>query len=222
MYETKRAIPSSVEVFHVSCPTNSVRVSMVDEYVESITSKLEEAAKARQRRPYLLNEAQLLVEEARRFCAFFGFRRKFNDVGNIDEIKAELDAVKRRKAARLSRQQRELEKKNTERLASWLSGGDDWPYRLEFDHLRLYENDDGSKSVQTTRRVIVPLKDVKKIAKLVLKHVNSGEHWQRNGDQIPVGDYRLDAITSDGTVHVGCHKFKREEVLRFAELLGIK
>lgn len=222
MYETERAIPSSVEVFHVSCPTDSVRVSMVDEYVGRIASRLEEAAKARQRRPYLLNEAQLLVEEARRFCVFFGFRRKFKDVGNIAEIKAELDAVKRRKAARLSRQQRELEKKNTERLASWLSGGDDWPYRLEFDHLRLYENDGGSKSVQTTRRVIVPLKDVKKIAKLVLRHIKSGQHWQKNGEHIKVGDYELDAITSDGTIHVGCHKFKREEVLRFAEVLGIK
>jgi len=222
IWGTQKAIPSSVEVFRVRCPANSVRASMVDEYVERITSKLEEAAKARQRRPYLLSEAQLLVEEARRFCAFFGFRRKFNDVGNIDEIKAELEAVKRRKAARLSRQQRELEKKNAERLASWLSGGDDWPYRLEFDHLRLYENDDGSKSVQTTQRVQVPVEDVRRIAKLVLRHIKSGEHWQKNGEHIKVGDYELDAITSDGTIHVGCHKFKREEVLRFAEVLGVK
>ena len=221
-WEVQRAIPSGVPVFHVQHPTNSVRPEMADEYTERITAKLEEAAKARQRRPYLLNEAQLLVVEAREFCKFFGIRRKFRDVGNIDEIKAELDAIKKRKAAALSKRQREQAKKDAERLEKWLAGeANSWPSFLEFDYLRLYEMDDGSQAVQTTRRVVVPLKDVKKIAKLVLRHVRSGEHWQKNGEHIKVGDYELDYITSDGTIGVGCHKFKREEVLRFAGVLGI-
>lgn len=223
-YEVQRAIPPGVPVFHVQYPTNSVRKEMLDEYAERITQLCREIAKGREgwRQKSRREDLVKLVDEANAFSKFFGLRRKFTAPTNMDEIKSqvkrEAELLKRRKAA----EQRRLEAKQAEALEHWLGGGtDNWPYGLEFDHLRLYENDDGTQSVQTTRHANVPLKDVRKIAKLVLRHVKSGEHWQRNGQHIPIGDYELDAITSDGTVLVGCHKFKREEVLRFAGVLGL-
>jgi hypothetical protein len=134
------------------------------------------------------------------------------------QVKREAELLKRRKAA----EQKRREAAQAEALEHWLAGGTNkWPHGLEFDHLRVYENDDGTKSVQTTKHALVPLTDVRKIAKLVLRYVKGGDHWQRNGQHLRVGDYELDAITSDGTVHVGCHKFKREEILRFAGVLGL-
>lgn len=231
--EVLRAIPPGVLVFHVECPTNGVRKEMLDGYADRITQLCREVAKGREgfRQQCRLDSLVKLVEEANNFSRFFGLRRKFAAPTDMDEIKAqvkkEAELLRRRQAA----ERRKREAKQAEALESWLQGGDKWPHDLEFDHLRIrrpsigesYGHDSPAEElVETTRHAYVPLRDVKKIAKLVLKHVNSGEHWQRNGDQISVGDYRLDAITSDGTVHVGCHKFKREEILRFAGVLGIE
>lgn len=215
--EVRRAIPPGVPVFHVSDVTGRNMLDCASDYANRITAKIEEAAKARQRRPYLLSEAQALVAEARAFCSFFGIRRKFKDVGNIDEIKAELDAIKKRKAAQEAKQKREQAKKDAERLEKWLAGEYVGHLNLGTDYMRI--NDD---QVETTKNAIVPLKDVKKVAKLVLRHVKSSKHWQKNGGHIKVGDYELDAITSDGTVIVGCHRFARSEIERFAAVLGIK
>lgn len=222
--EVKRAIPSDVAVFYVHDVYKNPSRETLKEYVKRIADVSREIAKGRPGRLQTYRRERLvrLVDEANAFSKFFGLRKVFTAPGNEDEIwaqvKKEAELLKRRKAA----EQRKREAENAEALADWLQRGSKWPHGLEFDHMRLYENDDGTWSVQTTRHAIVPLKAVRKIAKLVLRHVKSGEHWQRNGEHIPVGDYELDAITSDGTVHVGCHKFKREEILRFAGVLGIK
>lgn len=225
-YEVARAIPPGVPVFHVQHPTNSVRKEMLDEYVERITQLCREIAKGRDgtwRQKYRREGLVKLVDEANAFSKFFGLRRRFTAPTDIDEVRAQVkreeELLKRRKAA----EQRRLEAEQAEALEGWLKGEPVWPHGLEFDHLRLYVNGaDGTQSlVQTTRHVTVPLKDVKKVAKLVLRHVKSGEHWQTNGQKIQVGDYCLSAITSDGTVHVGCHKFKRDEIIRFAGVLGL-
>lgn len=223
-YEVERAIPPGVPVFHVQHPTNVVRADMADEYAERITAKLEEAANARQRRPWLLNQAQLLVVEAREFCAFFGIRRKFKDVGNLEEIKAELDATKKRKAAALAKREREQKKKQAEDLEKWIAGeiGGRF-FNLDSDHMRIRKSLKGEEEVvETTKNAVVPLRHVKRIAKLVLRHVKSGTHWQTNGETIRVGEYKLSEILPDGTVVVGCHRFSKEEVERVAKLLGIE
>lgn len=223
-YEVQRAIPPGVPVFHVRHPTNSVRKDMLDEYGERITQLCREIAAGREgfRQKCRRESLVKLVDEANAFSKFFGLRRRFTAPTDMDEVRAQVkreeELLKRRQAAEQKRQAAE----QAEALEHWLGGGTDkWPYGLEFDHLRLYENDDGTQSVQTTRLANVPLKDVRKIAKLVLRHVKSGEYWQRNGQHIPIGDYELDAITSDGTVLVGCHKFKRDEIIRFAGVLGL-
>lgn len=223
-WEVLRAIPSSVPVFCVRNPTDSVRKEMLDEYSERITRLCREIAAGRDGYRQQGRRADLvkLVDEANNFSRFFGLRKKFTAPTDMDAIKAqvkkEAELLKRRKAA----EQRKLEAKQAEALESWLVGGDKWPSGLEFDHLRLCDTMYNNQAVQTTRHVIVPLKDVRKIAKLVLRHVKSGQHWQKNGEHIKLGDYELDYITSDGTIGVGCHKFKKEEVLRFAEILGVK
>jgi hypothetical protein len=228
--EVSRAIPPGVPVFHINIGGDRILAyngapgrEVLKEYVERIANLSREIAKGRDGWRQKQRQADLvkLVDEANAFSKFFGLRKTFTAPTDMDAIRAqvkrEAELLKRRKAA----EQKRLEAKQAEALESWLVGGDKWPFGLEHDHLRVYENDDGSKSVQTTRHVVVPLKDVKKVAKLVLRHVKSGEHWQTNGQKIQVGDYFLSAITSDGTVHVGCHKFKRDEILRFAGVLGL-
>lgn len=224
-YEVERAIPPGVPVFHVQHPTNVVRADMADEYAERIEFKLKEAAKARQRQPYLMQEAQRLVEEAREFCKFFGIRRKFKDVGSADEIKEQIAAAEKAKAAKRAKQIREQQKKDAERLEKWLAG-EYVPgsfYSLGTDYMRIEPAIEGAEAcVRTTKNAIVPLRHVKRIAKLVLRHVKSGTHWQTNGETIRVGEYKLSEILPDGTVIVGCHRFSKEEITRFAKLIGVE
>lgn len=223
-WEVLRAIPPGVPVFHVNEPLDTPSRATLKEYVCRIADLAKDIAKGREGFAQACRRESMvkLVDEANAFSRFFGFRKTFTAPTNMDEIRAQVkreeELLKRRRAA----EQRKREAKQAEALEHWLAGGTNvWPYDLEFDHLRLYENDDGTYSVQTTRHALVPLKAVKKIAKLVLRHIKSGEHWQTNGEKIQVGDYFLSAITSDGTVYVGCHKFKREEILRFAGILGL-
>jgi hypothetical protein len=74
--------------------------------------------------------------------------------------------------------------------------------------------------VETTLGAIVPLEDVHKAYALWTLCYNRKRSWHRNGEQIKVGDFQLDAISETGDVVAGCHRIHAEEVLRFAATQG--
>jgi hypothetical protein len=48
----------------------------------------------------------------------------------------------------------------------------------------------------------------------------SGREYVRNGHAIHLGNYVVDRIESDGTVHAGCHVVRWEEIERIAPELS--
>ena len=77
-------------------------------------------------------------------------------------------------------------------------------------------------TVETSLRAEVPLTHARRLYGLILGVVESGTDWETNGHTIPVGVYRVDRITADGTLHAGCHKISFEEIDRFATERGWK
>jgi hypothetical protein len=75
--------------------------------------------------------------------------------------------------------------------------------------------------VETTKRAVVEREHVEKVLPVVLAYIRNGKTYQRNGHTIHVGPYALEEITAGGVVVVGCHRFEREEIERFAGVLGV-
>jgi len=45
----------------------------------------------------------------------------------------------------------------------------------------------------------------------------SGDAWQRNGHTCHLGNYQIDRIDSNGTVHAGCHVVTYKAIERIRE-----
>lgn len=75
---------------------------------------------------------------------------------------------------------------------------------------------DGVDQVETTLGAIVPLEDVRKAFVIWQLCVRKQQAWHRNGEQIKVGDFQLDAISETGDVVAGCHRIHADEIKRFA------
>src|ERR1019366_8962284 len=57
-------------------------------------------------------------------------------------------------------------------------------------------------------------------ASFVRKVRASGQEYVRNGHTIHLGNYVIDRIDSDGSVHAGCHVVRWEEIERIAPQLN--
>jgi len=209
----------------------------LDDYKCRINGLTEEMAKGRDgtmAQARRLHAMLRLIDEANLFAKTFGFKTRFSAMKDINELRAKVESERAKLAKIAKKAEKKKEAEQAEKLEKWLKGEHVSLGFLPFDYMRvvrdyrvdIYEDGvfTGTKLVdvvQTTRQVIVPLDDVKRIAPLVLKIIREGRSWKRNGEQIDVGDFSLDAITSDGLVLVGCHRFKKEEVERFASVLGL-
>lgn len=109
-----------------------------------------------------------------------------------------------------------------DKLPAWLAGEvvNGRFYRLESDFMRL--KPDHPEETETTKGAVVPTEHIRKVAPLVVDMILHGKTYKRNGHTIHLGHYTLDEITAEGTVIAGCHKFLKDEVLRFAKILGVE
>lgn len=175
-----------------------------------------------------LRELRAAIEDANALCSFFGL--PMFDAAPSDE---EADAwTASRAAAELDRRAEERRRQEEraaadrlearERLALWLTGAD--VGRHGFRDLRdevgdcLRVSDVGD--VETTQGARVPLVHVTDRAPMLLRMIRAGRAWQKNGRTIHLGIYSVDRIEEDGTLHAGCHTFKRAELERFASVIG--
>jgi hypothetical protein len=74
----------------------------------------------------------------------------------------------------------------------------------------------GTNTVETSLRAEVPLTHARRLYGLILGIMAAGADWETNGHTIPVGVYKVDKITKDGTLHAGCHTITFGEIDRFA------
>ena len=80
--------------------------------------------------------------------------------------------------------------------------------------LRLVGNE-----VQTSLGARFPVSHALNGLAFVRKVRESGQEFQRNGHSIHLGNYAIDRIEPDGTVHAGCHVVTWDEIERIAPQL---
>jgi hypothetical protein len=217
----RRAV-SHLTTFSVHDPTAEPRTNR-QHFAETITRAIGGIADAKNRvsRAKRHQSATALVQSVNAFCATFGLAL-FDTIPAdqaVDAYVAEHREKERKAALRATKKRQAAEKiARLEQLAladQWKAGAS---VQLNSnvigeDFLRIMDD-----QVETTRSARAPLSHVRKLAPLILDRVAAGEAWEPDRD-LRFGPYRLDRITDEGDVIIGCHRFRRSEVERFGALV---
>lgn len=167
-----------------------------------------------------LKLAAPLVDGFNRYVEFFGVTTERLVIP--DDLAAFRAAEKRRLAeaeAETRRQQEEYERQNAERLEQWLAGENVHPpYDLRRVHLRAKGD-----TLETSKGARVPLIDAIGVFKMAgrVRVTGNPVTFEHRGERPKIGDFRLDRIDADGTIHAGCHTILFEEAERLARQLNV-
>jgi hypothetical protein len=224
----RRAIPPDVPVYHVTDPTSPVSESTLDTCRDRVAEKVNKcrASKGAQN----LGSIEIELADMRALKAAFKLK---GGVPNPD-LSREIEKHHRWEAQAIEREFQRGEhnrllrvawfernkKYEIEKLEKFL-GISPLPFevKLGMAYLRLHGTDE---AVETTQGARVPLEHVLRVAPLVLDMLKKGKTYKKNGHTIHLGNYTLDEITEDGTVIAGCHKFSKDEIVRFAKTIGLE
>lgn len=139
---------------------------------------------------------------------------------NVEQIttRAKRQAAKeRRERKKQAKRQQALYLERVEKWRNHETNAIPWGYS-RFALLRL--SPDG-ETVQTSQGATFPASHARRALPLVMRCANNSQSWERNGEQIRLGQYRLDSIDENGTVRAGCHTVEFSEVRHLAALLGV-
>jgi len=176
-------------------------------------------------------DAIKLVCEVKAYAAFFSLKLpKLPVVPALDskemkEVKAReaKNAAKRAEQTRLERI--EQEKRDAKLAEEWRNG----TYNGYFHNMpvmlrvRTFNADESAQfavaQVETSRGARVPVSHALRGLKFVRAVIAKGEPYQRNGHTLHLGNYAIDRIEADGTLHAGCHVIPYAEIERIALIL---
>lgn len=231
--QVRQAIASGTLVFEVpSIREHSFdHAANLEHFVRESEKALQTAERARKHGKYELATAMQMRDRAREYAKFFGQKMpKFGFLPAGKKLEAlrakiterekrakELDAVAdARRAAREAERQRLRALEMPEKIAAWRNGGnlEYWDLRGLPTMLRLKDD-----QVETSMGAKVPAEHALRALKLVRACVSAGREYQRNGHTEHVGNYAIDRIEANGTLHAGCHVIALEEIERFAPVL---
>lgn len=214
------AIRHFAPIFHVQHPTENPTADSLKEYESTVAELLAQAARARSYGPSLYAQAVATIDEANRFSAFFGLRRRLKQPADIESALADArertNTEKRRNAKLEAVRAKRVAEADAERAAwfanalhVWLAGGNPdrgvWRfYSIDPAYLRIDPAE--PNMVQTSAGARVPLA----VAERAYRRMSVGAD---------LGGYRISDVTTD-VVKVGCHTFQRSEVERFARSVG--
>ena len=160
-----------------------------------------------------------MLETLRDYVATFRVKGvKIPDVdidGNLAEVAQRFRAERAKESKRIADAKRR-EVRDT--LKGWIAGTVVYGGSLRSlpeAYLRIARD---GETVQTSHGAEVPLHHVIRAMPLVLQYVKTGRAFTPDRD-IRLGYYSLQGIDSKGTVTIGCHRFEKSEVLRFADVL---
>lgn len=222
-FQALRAVPPSYQV---------VRAPYVGEY------ELPHAANRRYWEHDLLNTLDMIKSHPRRTSllseanhimhAYTTYREAFKldwpdlDAGALGERFA---AEQREAAERVVQYQREAEERRKQRIAEQAENLALWRkhefvgYARSFDSLALRLSKD-RRSIETTWGAEVPVEVAPMLWEIAKRH-RSRQTSTRFRDRPQVGYYRLDAVDSDGSLHIGCHHIMWDELVLMAQQLGL-
>jgi hypothetical protein len=161
-----------------------------------------------------------LREQLRRYVAFFGL----GDVAvpESDELDAlqswiaaheEEERKHREKSARLAEEERRREQ--ADRIQRFRAGDSNVSYIPGISPMLRVVGDE----VQTSLGARLPVSHARLGLAFIHKVRESGQEYVRNGHTIHLGNYVIDRIEVDGTVHAGCHVVRWEEIERITPQL---
>jgi hypothetical protein len=196
-------------VFHFHA-LNLRHPAALAEYQKRMVVLTGKAQRARTNRPYLLSELADLKIEADEYCRFFGLSESF-DAADVTRLLAEHDAaltaVRVRQQAEYVRLEAEQRVKYVLLVKDWLAGGD-YLNLINYPDTLLREKDG---EVETSRGALVPVYAARRLFCL----------WSQGRDVVGrrVGHYHVEEATPEQVV-IGCHRIVKEEIHRFAAVMG--
>ena len=191
------------------------------------------AKRARSYKDQHITDAKDYLKQAEFLAQLYG-RHVSQDLGVAEET---VQRAAKLEAARERREQRQAEKDNAEKVRDWLAGvpGAHWPSAVCTVHLRsrklrmvdtdlvgTTEKDTMHKEIhliETTLGVTIPYDEAQRQWVTVMRMRASKKWWHRNGEQMPIGRYQLDAVNEFGVV-AGCHKIAWKQLEELGEREG--
>ncbi|MGV1762784.1 hypothetical protein [Rhizobium rhizogenes] len=189
--------------------------------LEKIEALLDQASRARSRKPIILAGAEEIAVQINRWAEFLGQPRPFNVddlVGTCVEareaIRRQQEEDRRQREAARARMAAEAE----EKAARWVAGEtiDVWQLRNS-SYIRIRAKGD---TMETSWGAECPLKDAIAIFRLAAKCRTAGRGFVPS-DSISAGSFSLRHIHDNGTIQVGCHCIEWPEAERLALELGV-
>lgn len=220
------AIPRNVRVFRVPHLRSSWgelpdHAANVESYVRRISELLGKAKRARVNRDWLQREALALREQLRGYLALFDLSHVAVPEGDrLDALEAwireheEEERQRREEAARIAEQARRREQ--AEQIQRFLAGDPHTDYIPGIPPMLRVVGD----QVETSLGARFPREHAIRGLAFVREVRASGQEYVRNGHAIHLGNYVIDRIEPDGTVHAGCHVVRWEEIERIAPELS--
>lgn len=201
---------------------------------------IELASRAKALKGHLIHCAEDKRNEANQYAQIFKLsRRRCPVIEASPDLENELVALRAEADERERKEKAKRVKLERERLEQWIVGTYHGTLPNSDVHFRLITKrlEDGSirtsdglcqddEIVQTSLGATFPLRDaipVLNMLRLLWKHKRN---WKRNGEQIELGNYRLDSVTwnddgSDATIIAGCHTVLFSRVVEFARAIGL-
>lgn len=211
---------SDLPVFHTPQPDQRVSAEQsLTEYRKRFVSLLDKAKRARKCKADYLNDARNLSAEAWRFAGFFGFTMEplWSDDWEATLTAAQVAEEAERAQRHAASLKRDAEARQLA-LEAWNDGRR--VYNLTDEKGAAYLRINGDV-VETSRGAEVPVNDARTIFPFIIGCRKAGKSWHRNGSQIPVGDFQLDAIDAEGNIRAGCHLIMWPQIERIAGELGL-
>jgi hypothetical protein len=137
------------------------------------------------------------------------------------EIKAREAQRQAKEAVATKRRQAEAIRAEAERCERWRKGENvgyiSGPIMLR---IRTFGADAGAQfavaRLETSRGVQIPISHAKRALVFVRSVKESGSEFVTNGHTFHVGEYKIDRVEADGTLHAGCHVIAYSEIERIA------
>ena len=192
----------------------------VESYVRRISELLGKAKRARVNRDWHQREALALREQLRGYVAFFDLIAALPESNELDELEAWIreheaeERQRREEAARIAERVRRRDQ--AEQIQRFLAGDPYASYVAGVSPMLRVVGDE----VETSLGARFPVAHAKLGLAFVRKVRASGQEYVRNGHTIHLGNYVIDRIDSDGSVHAGCHVVRWEEIERIAPQLN--
>jgi len=201
------------------------------------------AAKARRslnRANWAWHAVELQVDAAIEYCELFGLdasqfavpddmtaclaksAERQRKLDNPDPAKRERERVRRlaKRREQEAEAARLLAIRNAEAVAEWREGRGG-TYGLPWGLPVMLRIQPGHPdTLETSKGARVPVAAAIQVFKMAAATRDGGKAWP-DGLTHRVGDFHVDAIDSDGTIHAGCHTIAWDESARMAAVLGV-